>query len=114
MSQSFVRWLVIAAATVAGCTSQSQMLDQKQPTAIQTALSRAQFEMNCPQATATVLSREVTQPAIQGPLAAGIQRCEFTIGVTGCGKKSEITVLCPEGGEGCFAADPGGRLLMNH
>jgi hypothetical protein len=66
--------------------------------------------MNCPEATGTVISREMTQPAVQGPIAAGIQRGEYTIGVTGCGKRSVYTVICPQGGESCFAAEPGGRF----
>lgn len=73
--------------------------------AVQTAVSRAQFEMNCPNATGTVISQEVTQPAVQGPLFAGVQRAEFTVGVSGCGKRGTYIVLCPEGGEGCFAAE---------
>jgi len=75
--------------------------------AIETALNRARFEMNCPAATANVLSREVTQPAVMGPGYMGIQRAEYTIGVAGCDKRSTVVVVCPEGGEGCFAGKEG-------
>ena len=84
----------------------SQFLDSKQPMAIQTTVSRARFETNCPEATGAVLSREVTQPPVEGPRIAGIQRAEFTIGVSGCGQRSTLVVVCPDGGEGCFAAGP--------
>ncbi len=91
----------------AGCVSQGQFLDSKQAMAMQTAVSRGQFEMNCPGATGTILSREVVQPALQGPWVGGIQRAEFTIGVAGCGQRTTFVVICPDGGEGCFAAGPG-------
>ena len=92
---------------LAGCVSQAQFLDSKQYMAQQTALSRAQFEMNCQEVTPVIISREVIQPALQGPYVGGIQRAEYTIGVTGCGKRTTFVVICPEGGEGCFAAGPG-------
>jgi hypothetical protein len=75
--------------------------------AVQTATSRGQFELNCPDASGTILSKEVVQPALQGPLVAGLQRAEFTVGVTGCGKRTTFVVVCPDEGDGCFAAGPG-------
>jgi hypothetical protein len=69
-----IRTALMAVLTVAGCVSQGQFLDNKQEMAVQTALTRARFEMQCPAATATVLSREVVQPAYQGPRVGGVQR----------------------------------------
>lgn len=99
-------WL-LAALAGAGCQTQQQFLDQNQTMAMQTAVSRGQFEMNCPQGNGTVISREVVQPALQGPWVQGIQRAEFTIGVEGCGQRKTYVVICPEGGSGCYAAGPG-------
>ena len=62
MSKSPTILLLFAALGAAGCMSQAQYLASKQPTAIQSAVSRGQFEMNCPSATGQVLSQEVTQP----------------------------------------------------
>jgi len=90
-----------------GCQTQQQMIQSQQAMAIQTAVSRAQFEMGCQSATGTVLSTNVSQPSIQGPLggtAYGVQRLEYTVGVTGCGKRRTYIVVCPQGGTGCFAA----------
>src|SRR5262245_22981653 len=98
---------LIAVLAVAGGVSQGQFLDNKQEMAMQTVLNRARFEMQCPQATGTVLSREVVQPAYQGPRMGGVQLAEYTIGVSGCGQRTTSVVICPDGGEGCFAADPG-------
>ena len=99
--------VLIAALTVAGCVSQSQFLDSKQAMAMQTVLNRERFELACPEATGTVLSREVVQPALQGPLMVGLQRAEYTVGVAGCGNRTTFVVICPDEGDGCFAAGPG-------
>jgi hypothetical protein len=90
----------------AGCQTQQQMLQSGQAMAVQTALSRAKFEMNCPSATGQVLSTNVSQPSVQGRFASayGVQRLEYTVGVTGCGKRRTYIVICPQGGTGCFAA----------
>jgi hypothetical protein len=102
-------WLlaILAVLALSGCVSQTQFLDSKQPMAIQTALGRGQFELNCPQAAPVVISREVVQPALQGRFVNGIQRAEFTIGVSGCDRRMTFIVVCPDGGEGCFATGPG-------
>ena len=107
MCKVCVLFVFLAVLAVTGCVSQSQFLDGKQPMAMQTAARRGQFEMNCPEATPTLISREVIQPALQGPWLNGIQRAEFTIGVSGCGQRSTFVVICPDGGEGCFGAGPG-------
>jgi hypothetical protein len=99
--------LGLTGLAVAGCVTPAQFLDSKQPMAVKTAVTRAQFEMSCPMATGEVLSREVVQPAIQGPWVGGVQRAEYTVGVSGCDKKMVLTVICPDGGEGCFASGAG-------
>jgi hypothetical protein len=98
---------IIAVLAVAGCATQQQFLDSKQPMAIQTVLGRAQFDMDCKEVTPVIISREVVQPALQGPWVNGIQRAEFTVGVSGCGKRSTFVVICPEGGEGCYSTGAG-------
>jgi hypothetical protein len=107
MSKALASCVIMAALVAAGCVTQTQFLDDRQAMAVQTAVSRGQFELNCPAATGTVLSKEVVQPVLQGPWIGGIQRAEFTVGVAGCDKRTTFIVICPEGGEGCFAAGPG-------
>lgn len=97
----------LAAAVIAtACATQSQQLDQRQDGAMQTALQRGRFDLNCPQATAVVLSRDYIQPAIQGPWVSGLQRVEYTVGVEGCGQRTSYVVLCQIGTDTCFAAQP--------
>jgi hypothetical protein len=100
---------VVAAAALAAtaCLTQQQLLDDNQAMAMQTAVNRGKFEMNCQDATGIVISREVVQPALNGPFVEGVQRAEYTIGVSGCGDRKTFVVICPEGGGGCFAAGPG-------
>ncbi len=107
MCTILTRVAIAVALATAGCASQSQFLDNKQAMALQTATSRGQFEMNCPAATGIILSREVVQPVFQGPVVGGFQRAEFTVGVSGCGKRTTFVVICPDQGDGCFAAGPG-------
>ena len=106
-AKSLARLVMIVALASTGCATQSQFLDGMQGMAMQTAATRGQFEMNCPTATPTILSREVVQPVLQGPWVGGIQRAEYTVGVAGCGRRTTFVVICPEGGDGCFAAGPG-------
>jgi len=97
---------VVGVFATVGCQTQEQMVQGQQGMAIQTALNRARFDMNCSSATGTVLSTNVSQPEIQGRFASayGVQRIVYTVGVTGCGKRRTYVVVCPQGGGGCFAA----------
>ena len=98
------------ALLASGCMSQQQQLQQRQPNAEQTALQRGRFDLNCPTATATVLSSDYIQPAINGPWVGGLNRVEYTIGVAGCGQRTTYVVMCQEGTDTCFAASPDGRF----
>lgn len=98
------RMIVAAAGFIAaGCASGPPFIDQMQPEAVNMAVRRAQFEMNCPNATAEVLSRETLQPLVQTFRYTGVTRAEYTIGVAGCGQRATYIVMCPDNGSGCFA-----------
>jgi hypothetical protein len=90
--------------TVSACST-TPLTTQLQPMAMNYALERARFDMNCPAATGTVLSSETVQPALNGPLILGAQRGQYTIGVSGCGQRQTVIVLCAQGRNGCFAAN---------
>jgi hypothetical protein len=115
MKQAWVALGLVAALAGAGCMTNTKFLASKQTMAMQTAVKRAQFDLNCPNVQSTVLSKETMQPQVTGAWggdAEGLLRGEYTIGVDGCGKRKTYVVLCPEGGTGCFAAGPG-RFLNN-
>ena len=110
MKSGMLVGLCIAVAVGAGCASQKQVLDTRQSGAVQTALERGRFDLNCPSATGTVLSRDYIQPAIQGPWVSGLQRVEYTVGVEGCNQRTTYVVLCQVGTTTCFAANPRDRF----
>ena len=105
-----LRWTLSTAAVVAvaGCAN-VPLTTVKEPMAIDTALKRARFDMNCPEATGAVLSKQTIEPPLNAPRFGGVERAEFTIGVTGCGKRDTLVVICADGSDGCFAAEGGRR-----
>jgi len=94
---------ILAAIVSAGCQTQAQLVDSMEPDAVHVAQRRGAFEMNCPAATATVLSKEMIQSPIMNPRFAPPQRAEYTVGVAGCGQRSTYMVVCADGGTGCMA-----------
>jgi hypothetical protein len=93
----------ICVVGLAGCQSTDQQLDTQQQQAVDTALQRVKFDMNCPSATGQVLSRQMIQPV---SFRFGVERAEYTVGVEGCGQRQTIVVVCPQDGSGCFAGGP--------
>jgi hypothetical protein len=79
---------VALTAVFCGCESQQQMVDEMQSDATQVAKQRGRFELNCPTATASVLSKEMIQSDITNPRWAPPQRAEYTVGVSGCDKRA--------------------------
>ena len=90
---------LVALAALAACATE-ETRKAIQEVAIDTALPRARAEMNCPEATGTVLSRHPVE-ARTGAYA-GPERYQYMIAVEGCGKKRTSIVICD--GTGCFAA----------
>jgi hypothetical protein len=88
---------------LSGCQSEGQQMDAQQEQAVDTALQRVKFDMNCPSATGQVLSRQMIQPV---SFRFGVERAEYTVGVEGCGQRQTIVVVCPQDGSGCFAGGP--------
>jgi hypothetical protein len=103
--RTLVIMTVIGTVALVGCASQADFLNSRQAMATQTAVSRGRFDLNCPSANGEVLSREVTQPPLQGPAMMGEERGLFTVGVAGCGQRQVYQVICPMGGDGCTALE---------
>jgi hypothetical protein len=102
MSSASMISCLAAAALLAGCASGPPFIDQAQPEALAIAQHRAAFEFNCPNVSTQLLSRQTLQPV---SFRFGIERAEYTIGATGCGKRATYVVICPDQpGSTCFAA----------
>jgi hypothetical protein len=104
---------VAVAVSFCGCQSQQQMVDEMAADATQVAKQRGKFELNCPTATAQVLSKEMIQSEVVNPRWAPPQRAEYTIGVSGCNKRATYLVVCAEGGTGCVAAGAQNQVSTN-
>jgi hypothetical protein len=100
--------MLFASLTAAGCMTEGQFLASRQPTAMQVAVSRGQFEMNCPNATGEMLSQEFTQ-AVPAPIVQAGYSGVFTIGVAGCGQRRVYQVFCVMEGDNCTALEGGTR-----
>jgi hypothetical protein len=89
---------ILAAAGLAGCVS---ILQQNQSAALATAQRRAQFELDCPQVTTSILS----QKTIDG---VRWEAAEYTIGVRGCGRQAVYLTYCRDPSD-CNAIAQTGR-----
>ena len=88
---TFKAWIapaLVAAVLVAGCATNSPLVDRKELTAIQAAMSQGKADINCPQLTPALLSKKMVLDAVPRP--------QYTISVTGCGTSALYTVTCPE------------------
>jgi hypothetical protein len=106
MMKNKLMWIlpVAALAGISACNT-TPLTTTLQPMAMDFALKRARFDMNCPTATGTVLSSETVQPPARALMInQGPERAQYTIGVTGCGQRQTLQVLCAQGGDGCFVA----------
>ncbi len=100
---------VVIGVGASGCTT-TPLTTTKEPMALDFALKRARFEMNCPGATGSVLSSETIEPPrTAGPRLQGVERAQFTVGVSGCEKRETLVVICADGADGCFAAEGAAR-----
>ena len=102
MSRTLLSLCLAGSTVLTACASGPPFIDQAQPEAMAMAQRRAAFELNCPAATTQLLSRETLQPI---SFRFGIERAEYTIGASGCGKRATYVVICPDQqGSTCFAA----------
>ncbi|MGR8932983.1 MAG: hypothetical protein ACU837_01170 [Gammaproteobacteria bacterium] len=100
---------------IGGCATEAEFLAQNAPAAMDTALARGRFELNCPAATGTVLSQKVTYingfgVGVRG--GGGYEWTEYTIGVKGCGKQTVYETMCRDESN-CNAFAQTGRILEN-
>ena len=98
---------------ISACATEAQFLAQNAPSALNTALTRGRFELNCPQATGTVLSQKVTYINGLGMGmggGGGYEWTEYTIGVRGCGKQAVYETMCRDQ-DNCNSFANTGRIL---
>lgn len=99
---------------LSACVTESQFLAQNAPSALNTALARGRFELNCPQASGTVLSQKVTyiNGMGVGMGGGGYEWTEYTIGVRGCGKSAVYETMCRDP-DNCNSFANTGQIIQN-
>jgi len=100
---------------LSACVTESQFLAQNAPSALNTALARGRFELNCPQASGTVLSQKVTYINGMGigmGGGGGYEWTEYTIGVRGCGKSAVYETMCSDP-DNCNSFANTGQIIQN-
>jgi len=105
--------VMVLPLVIVGCATEAEFLAQTQPSALNTALTRGRFELNCPNATGTVLSKKMTYingVGIGMGGGAGYEWGEYTIGVKGCGKSVVYETMCRDS-DNCNALAQTGRVL---
>ena len=102
---------------ISACVTEAQFLAQNAPSALNTALARGRFELNCPQASGTVLSQKITNingigmgMSMDG--GGGYEWTEYTIGVRGCGKSAVYEITCRDQ-DNCNSFAGNGQMIQN-
>jgi hypothetical protein len=94
----------VSVALLSACATEAETMQKLEPQAVQTAVNRGKFEMNCPTMTGEVISKDMLQPAFRGFYArGGPERAEYTIGVSGCAQRATYMVICPLNQDGCWS-----------
>jgi hypothetical protein len=98
---------------ISACATEAQFLAQNAPSALNTALARGRFELNCPQASGTILSQKVTYINGMGMGGGGgYEWTEYTIGIRGCGKSVVFETMCRDQ-DNCNAFAGNGQIIQN-
>jgi hypothetical protein len=100
MTLSPHRWLgPLALGALIGCAaSESQLLNNNEPRASQTALNRGRADLDCASLGAVLISRQVVMPAASKPMDTGESRALYKIRVMGCDRQIAYEVVCPMDG----------------
>jgi hypothetical protein len=85
-----------------GCASQP-LEETLQPSAVKVAQQRGASELGCPAATAEVLSKRAIQEGQATGWYEAPRRAEYTVGVSGCGKRTTYLVACKKFRSACEA-----------
>jgi hypothetical protein len=95
--------ILALATTLSGCASQPARVDEMQPYAIKAAEQRGSSELACPAASGQVTTRkEIEEPQTTGWYQYP-HRSEYTVDVSGCGKRTSYLVGCDARQKGCEA-----------
>ena len=94
------RWLgSLALGALIGCAApESQLLNNNEPRASQTALNRGRVDFDCSSLGAALISRKIATPAASKPMDTGESQALYTVRVMGCDRQAIYEVVCPMDG----------------
>jgi len=102
VKKSFALSAVASTGILFGCASQP-LEETLQPSAVQVAQQRGASEFGCPAATAEVLSKRAIQEGQATGWYEAPRRAEYTVAVSGCGKRTTYLVACNKFKSACEA-----------
>src|SRR5215472_6752164 len=98
------KFFAFSAFTIPAMLCASQPLeDALQPSAVKVAQQRGASELGCPAATAEVISKHAIEESQTTGWYEFPRRAEYTIAVTGCGKRTTYLVACNKFKSACKA-----------
>ena len=106
MTRAILATSLLAGLVLGGCTP--SLTSATRPVAIESAQTRARYDLQCPDAKGAVLSSKVIPPqTAPAPLVGrdAITHAEFAVGISGCGAPRTLVVTCSQE-DSCFTAAP--------
>lgn len=99
---------LLAVGTLSTACTPSLMTASK-PRAVETAETRAHYDLACAKPKGTVVASQLLPPAVAPPpglyTASAIPHTRFDVAISGCGADRKVPVMCSQE-EGCFAGAP--------
>lgn len=108
MTRNILIASLLASGTFTTACTPSLMTASK-PRAVETAETRAQYDLACAKPKGTVVTSQALPPAVAPPpglyTANAIPHTRFEVAIAGCGADRKVPVMCSQE-EGCFAGAP--------
>ena len=103
---ALIACLLAAGGLTSGCTA--SLKGATAPRAIETAETRAHYDLACAKPKGQIVSTNVQPPAVTPPPlfnASAIPHANYEVAISGCGDTRKVPVMCSQE-MGCFAGAP--------
>ena len=109
MPRRYLLLATTAATVIYGCSATGPRARMAAPSPLQTAIERAQHELDCPSATGRIISQNPINGPSNGDRAPELSRIDYKVGVDGCGQRETYFVFCQISNGACIAGTAGER-----
>lgn len=104
---ALIACLLAAGSLTTACTP--SLMTASKPRAVETAETRAHYDLACDKPKGTVVASQALPPAVAPPpglyKSTAIPHTKFDVAIAGCGAERKVPVMCSQE-EGCFAGAP--------